>query len=516
MQIEHFKPLISPLHKLPVLSRKLPHCSRPLRYSRKAEHLILEFAPFCPCANFLSVNTMGKRKQSVVIVEKKRKRKASNVSGKGAYKIPGLKSVQKSWARVVPKSTRRLLRKRGTSLLNSGLARGLDAASLVVGGGSYRTENRESVSKNSLFGGRHSFGANDMPSFSRHKNGIKVVRTEYVADVVAVGGTPSSFDVTSYLINPSQPGTFPWLSQIACNFREWQMLGCIFEYRSTSGAYTSASTSLGQVIMAEQMNVNDPAFINKYEMENYFGSISSAPDHSIMCGIECDPKLLQQSGRFFTGNVVDYQHCLGTFNIATNAIPVADTIVGELWVSYEIEFFDPILAEASNVSCGNYLHVNIPTATVSGSNPFGTSAVTNSWGLLNGISTASSLWIQIISGANRETFCLGPPGPGQTVSQLPPGSMWMMIYQLTYSGNESQSPITFAALNNCQLIDATNDYSNQYNGNGGSTTVMTTICAFQVLNLSGGGVVELTASGGTAVSGGQLDFWVFPMPSNGY
>jgi hypothetical protein len=459
---------------------------------------------------------MGKsKKKGVVVVKSKKhgnKKRVEEVilKGRGSYAT----SAAKAYRKMVPSSTRRLVKNRGTSLLNSGISRAFSAADVLLGSGNYNVAtNKRSISYNSLFHNKVSGTTCTLPEFGA-QSGVRFSRTEYVADVIAQASTPSTFSLQTYVLNPSQPGTLPWASQLACNFRQFRVHGMVWQYRSRSGAYTSSSTALGEVIMCEQMNYNDPAFVNKYEMENYYGAISVSPDQNAMCGIECDPKLLQQTGRYFTGNALDYQHVLGIFSIATNAIPVGNTICGELWVSYDIEFFDPILAGATGVSCGNYLHVIGASGNHSGTAPFGTVAGScNTWGLLNGITAGSSLAMQLNT-ANVEQFYLGSLGAGNTLQAMPPGSCWIIMYQMNYSQSEALYAPTWTPIANTTAINVFDDLTTSSCYNAGTSSQQFCFYAFQMTPTVAGGVatLQLSLSSFTSTDFTDWEVFLFPIP----
>lgn len=171
---------------------------------------------------------------------------------------------------------------------------------------------------------------------------------EFLGNVTALGTgttTPSAFNLVSYPINVGLVSTFPWLSQVAENFTLYQLVGCVFEYRPTSGELGSVSNALGKIVMATQYDPDAPDFTSTVEMENYDYNDACKPSEHMLHGIEtarsqaATNMLYVRTGpspkdKIFT----DY----GTFQIATEGLPVnaaAGTIinVGELWVSYRVK-----------------------------------------------------------------------------------------------------------------------------------------------------------------------------------
>lgn len=171
---------------------------------------------------------------------------------------------------------------------------------------------------------------------------------EFLGNVTALGTgltTPSAFNLVSYNINAGLQQTFPWLSQIAQNFTLYQLVGCIFEYKPTSGELGSVSNALGKVVMATQYDPDAANFTSTIEMENYDYNDSCKPSEHMLHGIETDRSqaatnmLYVRTGPSPKDKVfTDY----GVFQIATEGLPVnvpAGTIIniGELWVSYRVK-----------------------------------------------------------------------------------------------------------------------------------------------------------------------------------
>lgn len=110
-------------------------------------------------------------------------------------------------------------------------------------------------------------------------------------------------------------------------------------------------------------------------MENNEYTTSSKPSSNILHMIECDPKQTLQEGKFYvrTGALPANQdiktYDVGLFQLATVGSQAA-AIIGELHVSYDIEFFKPIDLSLLNSASG-YAHYQLNG--LSASNPLGTS-----------------------------------------------------------------------------------------------------------------------------------------------
>lgn len=172
---------------------------------------------------------------------------------------------------------------------------------------------------------------------------LSVVHREYVTDIAA----NSSFLNVSQLINPTNPNLFPYLSQFACNFEEYEFMQLIFEYRSVTTDLTTNTQQLGTVIMVCNYNPAQQQFDNKVNMMQYDGSKSCKVSSNLLFGIECDPRKLSGDGQYFVppygqtpiGEDPKTYH-LGLFQIAVNQSS-AQGQIGELWVNYNIRLRKP-------------------------------------------------------------------------------------------------------------------------------------------------------------------------------
>lgn len=177
---------------------------------------------------------------------------------------------------------------------------------------------------------------------------------ECLGDIV--GST--AFTIRSYPLNPGQAATFPWGSQMACCYQQYELLGCVFEFVSTSAtAVSSTNTALGSVVMATNYDPVQPAFTDKISMEATEFCTSGVPSTSFMHPIECAPKktgqevkLLRTTTGVISGATLqEYDH--GNFFLATAGMQAAATI-GELWVTYHVRYLKPILNK-TNIQSGH-------------------------------------------------------------------------------------------------------------------------------------------------------------------
>lgn len=188
-----------------------------------------------------------------------------------------------------------------------------------------------------------------------HKNGqsITVRHREFVTEVVG----SSVYTVQKRLpINPGISTTFPWLSGIASQYSEYRVKGMVYHFVPTSGtAVGSTSTALGSVMLQTSYRANEAAPAGKVELLNEYWSSEAMPCEEFCHPIECDPKENPFNVQYIrtadvpsTDNILLYD--LGTTTVATSGQQAVGTVLGDLWISYEIELRKPKLTDATGES----------------------------------------------------------------------------------------------------------------------------------------------------------------------
>lgn len=193
------------------------------------------------------------------------------------------------------------------------------------------------------------------PTFTDLNHGITVCHREYIKDIVAPA-IPSLFNLESFPINPGISKTFPWLSQIANMFDQYEITGMVFHFKSTSSDFgTSTNLAMGTVVLATDYDANDSTYASKVEMENAQYSVSTKPSVDIIHAVECDPSISFSPLKYIrTGGVPSgkdprlYDH--GIFQIATQGLPTGSSgSIGELWCSYKVNFYKPQISGYTGV-----------------------------------------------------------------------------------------------------------------------------------------------------------------------
>ena len=297
-------------------------------------------------------------------------RPSSSLSGHGSYKAGLLKGLQAAYNKRGSHMFERLGTQAG-GLLGNQVAGQLvgKAVDKMTGKGEYFTNSL--ISDDSSMGESQVIGRPsrqvDVPQFSSSRDeagSLTITHREYLLDLY---GTGVAFQNASFPLNPGMDGTFPFLSQLAQNYDEYEFKQLCFTFRSVVTELGSSSTGqVGTVVMATQYNASSTPFLEKQSMMEYDGSMSCKTTDSMLHGVECDPKKLSgPKGRYIRSNPVPgYQdvksYDSGIFNLALCNLPsgYTNTQVGELWVSYTVTLRKPKLFTGRALNINQDLFIN--------------------------------------------------------------------------------------------------------------------------------------------------------------
>jgi len=209
-----------------------------------------------------------------------------------------------------------------------------------------------------------------------HSDGESVVirHREYIGDITGTSAFTNLFDLD---INPGLSSTFPYLSALASQFQEYRFKGLVFEYKTQSGMLTGSNTALGDVMMVAQYRADAALPTSKLQLLNEMWSQSIRPDQSGFLPIECSPKENSLKIQYIRTGALPAStdqklYDLANFSLFTTGTPA--NFLGELWCTYEVELFKPVLSVGeSGPYSGNTAHYT-GTGQTSGA-PFLNSAV---------------------------------------------------------------------------------------------------------------------------------------------
>jgi len=356
------------------------------------------------------------------------------------------------------------------------------AAGRILGSGSYQVGN-------ALMGAGNV--TRPMTSVMDETGDIIVSHREFIQ---AITPTSAAFQTQFFQsLNPGLSGFAPWLSQIAQYFEEYELIQCIFEFKSlvTEGNATAA----GEVIIATQYNPLNSAFYSQSNMENYDYAMSCKMTDSMAHGVECDPaKRAGATAEYVrTGPVPvgqdakTYDH--GVTQVATvGAAP--NVTIGNLYVYYKVR-----LSKSKVLVLGAQASLPINTVGVlSTSNTGGIGQLT----VGNWLGTAAA-----ITAGNLPIAGLNQGGYDPTGAFLL--SKAALVTGVLQQGYKIQFPSwvnagTYRISLTITAAPATNmnagDGDVFVNGNTAVTTIMADLWSCSVVN---GYPALLSVSGGTAV-----------------
>lgn len=230
-----------------------------------------------------------------------------------------------------------------------------------------------SVSSNSLVS-RVSSGSPAIPVMHSGGQTVTVRHKEYLGEI---RGSTAFAVQHVYDLNPGLTYTFPWLSSLARSFQEYKIKGLVFHYVPTSGtAISGTNPAIGSVMIQTSYRATEAQPTSKVEMLNEYWAAEAATNEAFCHPIECDPKenpfnvqYIRNGALPGTENQLMYD--LGRTFVATSGQPATGNVVGDLWVTYEVELKKPVVSSSVTAPI-EYISVSI-TPPVSTTSWFGTS-----------------------------------------------------------------------------------------------------------------------------------------------
>lgn len=222
-------------------------------------------------------------------------------------------------------------------------------------GGSGLYTGRGLYHSNNLIGG----GGGDIAHIASaidETGAVTVSHTEYLTDVYAPGvagsGIATAFYNQSIPLNPALGASFPFLSQIAQNYDEYEFVSLIFSYRSTTTDIgNSTNGQCGTIIMSTQYNAAAQPFTDKQSMLEYAHAHDCKVTEHMQHGVECDPEKLGHNRTLYTRanpvvtgqDLKTYDHGIFQYALANLPSSYNGLPVGEMWVSYVCRLAKPKL-----------------------------------------------------------------------------------------------------------------------------------------------------------------------------
>jgi hypothetical protein len=168
------------------------------------------------------------------------------------------------------------------------------------------------------------------PRMSARQGNIVISHSEMIGHVTT--NSTGTYSANSYRINAGDTTTFPWLSSIARNFEKYKFsaLGVAF----VSGQATSMP---GKVGLGIDYDPTDEAPSNRVEFFTLTAHTEAAPWDNLVLNIPCKGgfRFTDQSSES-DARLIDMGQILVMNDLAT-----ADSILGDLIVSYTVELTEP-------------------------------------------------------------------------------------------------------------------------------------------------------------------------------
>jgi hypothetical protein len=211
---------------------------------------------------------------------------------------------------------------------------------------------------------------NKVPQTRQRKDGICVIHSEFITDVVGPAD-PTAYSAVVFQINAGLAASFPWLSQMAPLYESYRFKKLHFRYQPTS-----ATTTDGTVYLGVEYDPNDAPPSSKQQIASWDETVSTVPWKAVTHSSKA--LNLNKRKSYFTRSGQVNANLLPTYDVgylvvATSYVPPpgpSGAPAGEIWVDYEVELMTPQL---------NNLALNQATsAKFSGATPLALTTVGNS------------------------------------------------------------------------------------------------------------------------------------------
>lgn len=311
-------------------------------------------------------------------------------------------------------------------------------------------------------------------------NGVILRHREYIGDVIA----STTFANTIYNINPGLSGTFPYLAQVAAAFEMYKMRGLVFEYKSTSSdsvLSSNTSSALGVVAMATQYNSVANSFTSLLQLENHEFANASKPSCDFVHPVECKRSEIALAEQYVrTGappsNADLRLYDVGVLNVAVSGSQASGGVLGQLWATYEIEFYQPLYATPFTIQSDHSVN-----STISNTAWFGTTHAFNTGNTLNA-------------------------GIGPNLLQFPNAvkdGTFLIVARYNQGSAVASVPPTLGTLVNCVTISAWNNGASSDGNTIAATTQTFHLC--YLISITGPAAQFIISSGTGTISSSTLN-----------
>lgn len=257
---------------------------------------------------------------------------------------------------------------------------------------------------------------------------IFIRKREFVTNI----NGSTTFVNQSFPISMTNISLFPWVSSVAPSYEKYRVKNMKFHFKSTTSNYTSGG-ALGVVIMGVVYDPMDSIFGDQTTMLTYQGFRETRIDKDLIVKVNTKNDPLPVRYIVHNPNSAPFND-YGVFYIATNGNPIT-SIIGQLWVEYDVEFFIPRPNTVFNMQTYAYSYVC----------PSGTSVNT---------------FFLSPSSNNSQGIPYTNPGPGGGTEILFNGPGYYMLTWSMYAGsNVTGTNINTTAYYGCAMYSPAAVYS---------------------------------------------------------
>jgi hypothetical protein len=252
----------------------------------------------------------------------------------------------------------------------------------------------------------------------------------------------------------------------------------VVEFKSNTTDYAAAGP-LGSVGIATNYNVADAKFDNLVEFQNSEFAVVSKPSRNILHAIECHPSIGR--GEWLYVRDVDNENPstvqdprfndFGLLQICTSGLPgTAGQTLGQLWVSYDIEFAKPVLgsSDPGPVLTPGVLVTSTPNTGVLESTS-ASALLSRNWSTTSFVPTASTVAPVFLNSAvtsstgNISSDVIVLSSTANTFDIKRPGKYYLFYRLFVTNGTGTQSVLASSAstMSDISVVDnnaASSDY----------------------------------------------------------
>lgn len=198
---------------------------------------------------------------------------------------------------------------------------------------------------------------------------LVITHTEYIGDIYGneldESGKPVDFSSVKFILNPGMEKTFPWLSQLAANYQEYEFEQLIFKVTSSLSEVSSNNGQVGELLAVTQYKPSAPEFKNKTDVRHYQHYSRALTTESMTHGVECDPSKLplQKESLYVRSQEIGPNESLNDYDwgytqvcVHNTPASLANAAVGSLEVYYRVKLSKPIIKSSKGLSISKSIH----------------------------------------------------------------------------------------------------------------------------------------------------------------